>query len=330
MSNFTGKVTRREFGKGAIAFGLATALGKPALAQTYPSQDVHFICAFPAGSGADVIVRWYAEKVRPIMERNIIVENKVGAIGNLATEYTARSKPDGHTIFVHGASSVGANMSLFKNPAIDASKAIQIAATINRQPTMMVVDASKPWKTVAEVTAYAKEKGAKATYGISNPVGKVMGAIYKEHNKLEAVEVTYRTAADSLNDMASGALDYGMFDNIFAASQERAGRVRILAVSTPTRLQANPNTPTMAEQGTPISLTGWFSAMVPTGTPRPVIDQINKVFNQVTSTDDAKKFLNGIASDPWMLTPDEAQAALLKEIKDWQEYVRIAKIEPQG
>jgi len=330
MSNVVSKLTRRQFGKGAATLGATAVLGRPALAQNYPSQDVHFICAFPAGSGADVIVRWYAEKVRPIMGHNIIVENKVGAIGNLATEYTARSKPDGHTIFVHGASSVGANMSLFKNPAIDASKAIKIAATINRQPTMMVVDVKKPWKTVAEVTAYAKEKGAKATYGISNPVGKVMGAIYKEYNKLEAVEVTYRTAADSLNDMASGALDYAMFDNIFAASQERAGRLRILAVSTPVRLQANPNIPTMMEQGQTVNLTGWFAAMVPSQTPRPIIDQINKVFNQVTSSEEAKKFLNNIASDPWMLTPDEAQAALEKEIKDWHEYVRIAKIEPQG
>ena len=130
-------------------------------AQGFPSQDVHFICAFPAGSGADVIVRFYAEKLRPIMGRNIIVENRVGAIGDLATQHLARSKPDGHTMFLHGASAVAANMHLFKKPAIDAGKEIRIAATLNRQPTMMVVAADKPWKSVAEVTSPCTRKKGK-------------------------------------------------------------------------------------------------------------------------------------------------------------------------
>jgi len=311
---------------------MGVALGEGnAFAQAYPSQgDVHFVCAFPPGSGADVIVRWYAEKVRPLMGRNIIVENKVGALGNLATEYVARSKPDGHTIYVHGAGGIAGNMHLFKNPTIDAGKAIQMAATINKQPTMITVHASSPVKSIADLTALMRQKKDKATYGTSNPNGKVMGALYKEHEKLEVVEVVYRTASDALNDMASGALDYGVYDNVFSAAQVREGRLRILGISMPQRLQSNPEWPTMMEQGVPISLTAFFSAMVPSATPRPIVDQINKMFNQVTATDDAKKFLNSAASDPWLTTPDEAQAALLKEIKDWGDYIRIAKIEPQG
>jgi tripartite-type tricarboxylate transporter receptor subunit TctC len=324
------RISRRQFGVGAI--GAAALLHAPARAAAgpWPAKDLHFICAFPAGSGADVIVRWYADRVRPFINRNIIVENKVGALGNLATKYTARSKPNGYTIYVHGASAVAANMHLFRKPTVDAAKAITVAATINRQPTMLVVSPDKPWKNLAELTAYLKEKKDKATYATTNPVGKVMGAIYKASQKLEAVEVVYRTGADSLNDFASGAVDYGLLDNIFAAGQEGAGRVRILAVSTPERLHANPDIPTMTEQGVPMSLTGWFAAMVPSATPRPIVDQINKLFNRVTSTDDARKFLNNVASDPWVSSPDEAQAFLLKEIDAWGDYVRIAKIEPQG
>ena len=93
-----------------------------ARAQDYPSQDIRFICGFPAGSGADVLVRYFAEKVRPIANRTIIVENKVGAAGNIAAEYTARSKPDGHTVYIHAASAIAANMHLFKKPPIDAAK----------------------------------------------------------------------------------------------------------------------------------------------------------------------------------------------------------------
>lgn len=323
--------TRRQFNISATALGATLAMPSILRAQgAYPSQDVHFICAFPAGSGADIIVRWYAEKLRPIFNRSVVVENRVGAIGNLATEYLARAKPDGYTIYVHGGSAVAANMHLFKHPSVDATKAITIAATINRQPTMFCVDPSKPWKSVADVTAYAKERKEKATYASTNPLGKVMGAIYKETNKLEAVEVVYRTAADSLNDLKSGAIDYAMYDNIFGASQSREGRVRVLAVSSNERLQANPNLPTMTELGTPMNVVGWFAAMVPTGTPRPIVEQINKMFNEVTASADGKKFLNSVASDPWTTTPDQAQAYLLEQIKDWAGYVKLAKIEPQG
>ena len=324
-------ISRRQFNVGAGAVAAATlATSGSAFAQAYPSQDVHFVCAFPAGSGADVIVRWYAEKLRPIMGRTIIVENKVGAIGNLATEYVARAKPDGYTIYVHGPSALAANMHLFKNPPVDVGKAIQIAATINKQPTMACVHVSSPYKTLAELTAAMKAKGDKGTYGTSNPVGKVMGAIYKDQAKLDSVEVVYRTAGDSLNDFSSGILDYGLFDNIFAAAQEREGRIRILAVSSKDRLQATPNIPTMTELGYPMNILGGFAAMVPSATPRPIVDQINKMFDQVTATEDAKKFLNSIASDPWIDTPDAAQAFFLGEIKAWGDYVRIAKIEPQG
>jgi len=323
-------LTRRQFSAGAA--GLTASLAAPAIvrADTYPSQDIHFICAFPAGSGADVIVRWYSEKLRTVVNRTIIVENKVGAIGNLATEYVARSKPDGYTIYVHGGSAVAANIYMFKHPNVDAAKTIRIAATINRQPTMLVVAPDKPWKTVDELTAYLKERKDKATYATTNPLGKVMGAIYKNHYNLEAVEVVYRTGADSLNDFASGAVDYGLVDNIFGMAQQRQGRLRILAVSTKERLEASHDIPTMTELGCPMNVTGWFSAMVQMDTPRPIVEQINKWFNQVTATPEAKAFLNNSASDPWITTPDEGQAFLQQEIKNWAEYVRIAKIEPQG
>jgi tripartite-type tricarboxylate transporter receptor subunit TctC len=324
------KFTRRQINTGAAALGAGLAMPSLVRADTYPSQDIHLICAFPAGSGADVIVRWYGEKLRAVANRTVIVENRVGALGNLGAEYMVRSKPDGYTIYVHGGSGVSANMSILKHPTFDAAKAIRVAATINRQPTMMVVAPNKPWKSVAEVTAYVKEKKDKATYATTNPLGKVMGAIYKTHYQLEPVEVQYRTANDCLNDLTSGTVDYAMLDNIFSAAQAREGRVRILAVSTKERLQANPDIPTMTELGCPMNVTGWFAAMVPMATPRPIVDEIARMFNQITKSPEAKAFLNSVASDPWVTTTDEAQAFLNEEIKNWAGYVKLAKIEPQG
>ena len=114
---------------------------------------------------------------------------------------------------------------------------------------MLVVDANRPWTSVAELTAYLKQKKDKASYATSNPPAKVMGAIYKARAGLEAVEVPYRTSFDTVNDMQSGALDYALYDPVFATAQAREGRMRILAVSTGVRTRSNPELPTMTEFG---------------------------------------------------------------------------------
>jgi tripartite-type tricarboxylate transporter receptor subunit TctC len=313
----------------AAAAGVAAMAGQ-ARAQEYPSQDIRVICAFPPGSGADVLVRYFAEKLRPIVGRTVIVENKAGAGGNIAQEYVAKSKPDGHTIFVHAATAVAANQHLFRKPPVDAAKAFQIAATINRQPWMILVDAKSPYKTVAELTAAMKAKGDKATYATAAPTGRIMGEIYKNATGITAVEVNYKTAPDSLNEMTSGKVDYGLHDPVFSLSQQREGRLRILAVSTATRLEASAELPTMTEIGIPMDLTGWWAAMVPSATPRPAVDKINQWFVQIVSSAETKAFLNKFGGDPFINTPDKAQEMFLKAIKEWGEYVRMAKIEPLG
>ena len=208
----------------AVALGLAALAGaSPARAQDYPSQDIRFICGFPAGSGADVLVRYFAEKLRPIAGRTVIVENKVGAAGNIAAEFTARAKPDGHTVHVHAGCAVAANQHLFKRRPFDAVKDLQVVATLNQQPFMVMVPANSPYKTLAELTEAMKQKGDKASYAQSNTTGKVMGELYKQATGITAVEVPYRTANDSLNDFASGRLDYGMMDPVFALSAGARG-----------------------------------------------------------------------------------------------------------
>ncbi len=310
---------------------VAAVAGGVAHAQQYPSQDIHVICAFPAGSGADVLVRYFAEKLHVLANRPVLVENKVGAAGNIAAEYTARARPDGYTIHIHAGSSTAANFWLFKRPPINPSKDLQVVATLNQQPFMIVVAANSQHKTLAELTAAMKNKGEKGSYMESNTTGKVMGELYKISTGIKAVDVPYRTANDSLNDFASGVIDYGMADPVFALVQEREKRLRSLAVSTAKRMQAVPHLPTMTESGVAgVELFGWFAAMVPAATPRPIVDKLNKWFNEIEATEETKQYLNKFGGDPWITTPEEGQAQLAKDQKDWEGYVKAAKIEPQG
>ena len=300
-----------------------------AQAQDYPSQDIRLICGFPPGSGADVFVRYFAEKLRPIAGRTVVVENKVGAASNIATEFVARSKPDGHTLYPFTATTVAASMHLFKNPPVDVGKAIRVAATTSNLAFMLVVDAKSPYKTVAELTAAMKQKGSRASYAVSANPGRIMGAIYRDKAGLEALEVQYRTAADSLNEMQSGKLDYGLLDPIFSLAQQREGRLRVLAISASKRLQSQPDLPTMTESGVPMDLDLWWGVMVPTATPKPIVDKINVWFGEIVRTEETKKFLNGYGADPLINTPERAQQMFETAIKEWAEYVRMAKIEPQ-
>jgi tripartite-type tricarboxylate transporter receptor subunit TctC len=320
-------------GISGIALVLAGLVIAPALprADDYPTQDIHFICAFPPGSGADVLVRYFADKVRPLTGRNIVVENRSGAGGNIAIEYVARAKPDGYTVFVHGASGVAASMSLFKKPPVDVGKTIQVVATINRQPFMILVDAKSPHQTLADLTAAMKPKGAKASYATAAPFGTVVGEIYKLGTGVQAVEVNYKNAIDSLNDQLSGSLDYAVHDPVYALAEQRKGDLRILAVSTADRLKANPDFPTLKELGvSDLDMMGWWAAMVPQGTPKPIADQINKWFDQVVASEETRKFLASFGGDQLILPPDQAQALFLKEINNWADYVRLAKIVPSG
>jgi tripartite-type tricarboxylate transporter receptor subunit TctC len=322
------QVTRRGLLHSAGALGLVAASGRRAHAQDYPSQDIRVVCAFPPGSGADVLVRHFAEKLRPLTNRTVIVENKAGAGGNIATEYVARAKPDGHTIYVHAGTAVAANQSLFKKPPVDVVRDIRVAATINRQPFMLVVDAKSPYKTVDDLTAAMKQKGDKASYATAAPTGRIMGEIYKLAKGLTALEVNYRSAPDSLNEMLSGKIDFGMHDPVFSLAQQREGRLRILAVSTGKRLDAMPDQPTMTELGIAMDLTGWWAAMVPAATPKPVVDKIHQWFVQIVSSDETKKFLNSFGGDPYINTPEQAQAMFERDVTAWGDYVRLAKIEP--
>lgn len=319
-----GSVLKRLIG---LVVGFIGICVLPAQAQQYPNQDVHFICAWPAGSSADALVRFYAEKLRALTNRTVIVENKPGAGGNIGVEYTSRAKPDGHTILVHGGYNIASNMHLYKRPPIPSVNALTVFATISQLAFGLAVDANKPYRTLADLTEALKAKGDKASYGAGPPAAVVAAFLYKTKAGLQAVEVNYRTPADQMNDLLGGQLDFGMTD----PSAVRQSKLRVLAITSARRLQSTPDLPTFAEQGYPeIGMNLWWSAAVPAGTPQPIVEQLNKWFNQITASEEGKKFLNGWPSDPFISTPAEAQALLNADDKAWAEFVKKAKIEPQG
>jgi tripartite-type tricarboxylate transporter receptor subunit TctC len=330
----------KPYGKSGMGSVLLTGLlviggAGGALAQdaaSYPTKDVKFICAFPAGSGADIFVRFFAKQLEPIMKKTIIVENRAGASGNLATRAIARARPDGYTIYVHAPSALAANMHLFKKPAVDVRTQVKVAATIGKLPFMLTVHANSKLKSVKDVIDLARSKGDKATFATTAATGQVTAAMFHHLLKIKGpVEVPYRTGPDTLPDMASGRLDYAFHDPVLALSQARAGKLRVLAVSTKDRMSSLPDIPSLHESGvTGLHVMGWWGAIVPAKTPKPIVEKINGMFQQMVKSEATKKFLNRFGTDPFNLSAEEAHKLLVDDVAKWGEFQKIAKIPQKG
>jgi tripartite-type tricarboxylate transporter receptor subunit TctC len=334
--NRQGGATRRVFIQGSGSAALATAAfgSFPASAQDaskFPAREVHVIAAFPAGSGADVFTRYFAEGMRQFLGGTVIVENRVGASGNLAINYVARAKPDGYTMLIHAPSAIAANMSLFKDAGYDGAKAFDVLASVCRLPFTVTVAANSPHKTLQNLIKAVQLKGDKASYGTTAPTGQVAGALMKDILKLKAVEIPYRTAADSVNDLESGNIDYMMYDPIFAMPFHRNGKMRVLAFSSKERMITAPDIPTMNESGVPgVDVVGWWGVAVPKGVPEPIKDKIGKAFTQMAELPATHKWLAEFGSDPFVIGAEQAQKLMIQDIQDWGRYVKIANIEPKG
>ena len=313
-----------------IALASTAVMPNMAQAQSYPSQTIRFVTGFPPGSGADVVTRFVAEQIKQLAKINTLVENRVGAAGSIAMQTVARSKPDGYTILMSTATATASSMSLYKKPHVDVARELRIAATINRQGFMIVVDRNSPHKTLKELTAALKAKGNKASYGVAATSGIVLGEVYRALIGAPTVQVRFRTASDSLKEMASGALEFASIDPQVRLSQSRAGNIRILGVSTGERLKAIPDVPTMKEAGfKDFDQTGWWAMIVPAATPDSVVEVMDGWMKQVLAKPETVKFFADAGADAWYLPVRDAQKRFLEEIVRWGEFLRIANIEKQ-
>lgn len=297
-------------------------------AQEYPSREIKLLCGFAAGSGADITYRFLAEKLRPLVGKPVIVENRPGVQGYLAAGELAKSRPDGHTIMLAGGSGLAAVPYIFKNPPVDPLRDFEYVGSLLKQGWYLSVDAHGPIKSIPELTTFLKSKGAAASYATSTNIGTVFAELYKEAAGVQPLQVNYKTVGDSLNDLASGHVDMAMTDPPFTIGNVSNGKLRALAVSTGQRVSATPDVPAMAEFGYDIDFSIWWSIQVAAGTPRPISDRIGKWFATVLQLEDTKKFFASIGSEALILSPDETRARIVKDSELWRDYLLRAKIEP--
>lgn len=312
----------------AAAFALAAPL---AAAQEYPAHEIRSLCNYAPGSGADILVRFYSDRLSRLAGKPVIVENRVGANGSLATDALAKSRPDGYTVLITPASSTIASAPyLFKRLPFDTERDFAAVTTIASLSFVLLVDASGPIHSVGELIASLKSKANNGFYGTTNNTGVIAAELFKTKVGLKTTYVPYKQNAQALTDLLLGQLDFLSFDATWAIGQAKGGKVRILAATATRRSVALPEVPTLTELGYGGNdVSPWWGVVVPAGTPKPVVDKLASWFNQITAAEDTRKFLANSAFDPFPGSPEQMHELLKSDAARWKRYVALAKIEPQ-
>jgi tripartite-type tricarboxylate transporter receptor subunit TctC len=301
-----------------------------AQAQDYPAREIRSICNFAAGSGADIVVRYYSERLSRVAGKPVVVENKPGAQGAVANDYVAKSRPDGYTILITPASStIAAAPHIFKQLSFDPQKDFAPVTTLLTLSFTIAVDAASPVHTVGELVARLKAKPGNGFYGTQSNSGQIAAELFKEKTGLATVYVPFKITGDAFANLLSGAIDFMSVDSTWAAPMHPS-RVRILAVTSAKRNPSLPEVPTLEELGLKdFDVSPWFGVLVPAGTPRPVIDRLAGWFNQINADAETQQFLARQAAVAFPGTPESMAALLKTETERWGRYVKLAKIQPQ-
>jgi tripartite-type tricarboxylate transporter receptor subunit TctC len=313
-------------GVAALVFaGTVVAIGAGAARaqDDYPNHAVRWLVGYPPGGSTDICARLIGQYLSEHLHQQFAVENKPGAGNNLATEMAAHAPPDGYTLYlVNPANAI--NATLYKNLNFNFIRDMSPVAGFIRVPNVMEVNPSVPAKTVAEFIDYAKANPGKvnmASSGIGTSV-HLSGALFMMMTGVNMVHVPYRGAGPALTDMLADQVQV-MFDNLPSSiGHIQAGRLRALAVTTTTRSKALPDVPTVADTVPGYEASAWFGVAVPRGTPRPIIDKLNKAVNEALADPAVQAKLAELGGTLIPGTPEDFGKVIVSETEKWAKVVK--------
>jgi tripartite-type tricarboxylate transporter receptor subunit TctC len=322
------KLGRRDFLYLAGLAGVATAVPDSGWAQGYPNKAIRIVVPFAAGGPTDVVARLIGAKVGESLGQQVIIENVLGASGNIGTRNVARAAPDGYTLLVT-ASGFVVNPSLYANSPYDAIKDFAPITVAASAPNVLITHPSLEVKTVKELVALIRANPGKhnfASAGVGQ-TGHLAGELMKTSYKLDLTHVPFNGGAPIMNSMMGGHTLIAFLSLPSAAAFIRDNRVRGLAVTSPKRSSVVPDVPTMAEAGFPELETEFFQGILaPAGTPKEIIDRWHAEIVKAAQQPDVQKKLAAMSFEAQPNTPDQFAAMIKAEVAKWAAVIRDAKI----
>ncbi len=324
--------------KNIMVVVVATGLGVAAIVMSclaraaelnYPTKPVRFIAANSAGGGLDIVARAISPKLSTVFGYQVIVDDRPGAAGSLASEITAHAPPDGHTILVSALGGLAVNTNLYKGLNYHPLRDLAAVTFATSQSNVLVVNISVAAKTVQELIALARAHPGKLTYGSSGAgnAGHLAAELFKSMTKTDMVHVPYKGGAPAMIDLIAGQVQLVFSSAPTAVPQVKAGKIRGLAVTTITRSTVLPDLPTIAESGLPgYEADNWYGVVTTAGTPRPIIDYLNAEIGRALLAPDVKLLLFNQGLEVRTSTPAEFGAYMKSEFDKWAKVIKDAGI----
>jgi tripartite-type tricarboxylate transporter receptor subunit TctC len=294
--------------------------------QGYPNRPIKLLVPWPPGGGVDTAARIIAQPLSERLGQPIIVENKPGVAGNLGTGLFTKEPADGYSLLMGSLSPNSVNPWLYSKLGFDPIKDFDYVALAWIVPSFLVVPASSPANSAKDLVAMAKASPGKLNFG-SGGVGSsqhLFGVMFNTASGINTVHVPYKGTAPAENGLVAGEIDY-MVDPPTALPFVEAGRLKALAVASTARSSALPNVPTLDEVGIPnVHTSTWYGILAPAGTPKPIVDRLNREINAVLKTPELQARMQKIAAQSRDWTPEEFTKFAKEELERYKEVVRAS------
>jgi len=311
--------------KFTLSFLSLVALTAAASAQDYPTRPITLVVPYTAGGGNDIMARTAGDKMSPLLGQQIVIENRGGAGGSIATRQVAHAAPDGYTLGLGGTGTLAIDPTLYSNAGYDPRKDFAPIGLIGTSALVLVINPSIPAHTVKELIAYAKANPGKLTYA-SAGVGSgihLAAEYFRFQAGIEMTHVPYKGSGPALNDLVGGHVSMYFSSLPPAIGLVKEGKLRALAVTGAARSPIFPELPTVAEAALPgFEAVLHYGIVAPAGTPKPIVDKLNAALRQAVMSDDMKQKLAADGTEPLASTPEQYAADIDKEETKWSAIIK--------
>lgn len=311
-----------------LAAGSSMAATSPATSQNWPEKAITIVVPTSAGGANDAMARVLAQGLSSRLGKPVIVDNRAGANGAIASEFVARAAPDGYTLMFGYIATHGINPALQKlryNPVTDFEPIGMVAAS----PTVLVVNPEVPAKTAKELVQLIKAKPDSFSFATAGngTAPHIAGELFKLSAGLDVIGIPHKGSAPAVMSTISGITQY-MFPSLFTAyPQIKGGKLKPLGIAGDKRSPILPDVPTLAEQGIPnVSMSQWYAMFAPAKTPKAVVDRLNQEINRVLAEKSVQKFIEDQGAEVETSTPAQLKTLVQKEVTRWKGVVAAAKI----
>ena len=295
-------------------------------AASYPSRPIHIVVGFTPGGGNDLIARIFGQKLSERLGQPVIIENKPGGGAIVATEYVARSAPDGYTLLVGASGAITINPAVYAKLPYDPLRDFVPISEMASFPLILVVAASAPVKSVADLVAYTKSNPTKANYSSSSTSFQLATELFKQKTGAPMQMIPYKGTNDAVAAVIAGEVTATIADAGPVSGQLSGGRLRALAVATPHRITNMPDVPTLTEAGVDVEAVLFSGIFAPKGTPPEVIRRLEKEFIEIAKLPDVISRLKALGIDAVGTSSEEFAKIIATDIPRWAEVARASGI----